>query len=199
MSDAQIEIASASNSLFIDGTFSIAPEPFYQVIFMTGIVGGNKFPIATALLSNMLQSTYREILQKLQDVCQENNQPVDFIFIHSDCEQAVINAVKEVFPDSQPKLCRFHILDAERRWLDKKGLRTFVNSNVTFRRFYRRSLNIFFFPYHLWPRIWELMINQLDAETKAFPGVENFLDYMVSFDYLLLLYYYFSAIYKDSS
>ena len=150
---------------------------------MMGIVGENRFPIATALLPNKLQTTYREILEKLRDVCEENNRPVDFVFIHSDCEVAIINSIKEVFPESQPKLCRFHITDAERRTLDKKGLRGFVHSNATFKRFYRRCLNIFFFPYHLWPRIWELMMNQLDAETKEFPGVSDFIDYVVSFNY----------------
>ena len=52
MSDIQIDIAAAADSIFIDGTFSIVPAPFYQVLFIVAKVGENTYPIATALLPN---------------------------------------------------------------------------------------------------------------------------------------------------
>ena len=112
MTDKQIEMASASNSLFLDGTFSICPEPFYQVMFMTGVVDDNTYLIATAILPNKEQITYQQILTKMRDVCQEKGLPLDFAFVHSDCEQAILNAVKAVFPEAQQRVCRFHVSDA---------------------------------------------------------------------------------------
>ena len=66
MSDIQMEIAATVDSIFLDGTFSISPKPFYQVVFITGKVEDNVFPIATALLPNKLEATYREVLEKIK-------------------------------------------------------------------------------------------------------------------------------------
>ena len=47
---------------------------------------------------------------------------VDFVFVHSDCEPGLINAVKAVLPNIQPRLCPFHIVDAIRRNANSLGL-----------------------------------------------------------------------------
>ena len=59
-------IASMAVALFLDGTFAICPFPFFQVVFFTVKVGQNKYQIAAALLPNKLESTYREVFQKLK-------------------------------------------------------------------------------------------------------------------------------------
>ena len=97
MSDTQVEIAAASDTLFIDGTFSICPSPFFQVVFCSAKVGENVFPIATALLPNKLEATYRDVLELIRDVCEENGKSLDFIYCHSDCEQGILNAVRVSF------------------------------------------------------------------------------------------------------
>ena len=179
MSDTQLEIASSCTSLFVDGTFSICPHPFFQVLFVTGKVGINKFPIATALLPNKLEATYKETFFLIKDICAKNNNDLDVLYVHSDCEQGLINAIKAAFPDAQIRLCRFHIVDAIRRHANSNGLRPIINRRSDFKKFYARVRQIFFFPMHLWPEVWKLMLGELGEETKSIPAVQDFIQYLV--------------------
>jgi hypothetical protein len=65
MSPTQIEIAFAGESLFIDGTFSMCPFPFYQVLFLRTRVGSNRYIICTCLLPNKQEQTYHDVFAKI--------------------------------------------------------------------------------------------------------------------------------------
>ena len=181
MSAAQIEIAIESDTLFLDGTFSITPHPFYQVFVLRGKVGNNRYTIGTALLPNKREETYREVFQMMVDVVQHTKgEALKFLFVHSDCELGIINAVKAVFPDAQPKLCRFHIVDAKRRNFNKIGCRPLMKDHKDLKTFYTRVQQIFFLPPSLWPRTWKLIHARLTQESKENPLVQKFVDYLVS-------------------
>ena len=88
MSAVQIDIALESDTLFLDGTFAITPEPFYQTFILRGKVGNNRYTIGTALLPNKKETTYKELLQKMVDVIKDSTgKTLNFDFVHSDCEQ----------------------------------------------------------------------------------------------------------------
>ena len=175
-----MEIAASSQTIFMDGTFSICPFPFYQVVFLNALVGENVYQIATALLPNKEQQTYTDVLQLIKDICAENNHVFDPVYVHSDCEVAIVNAVQKVFPNAQNRLCRFHINDAARKNKDSHGLRPLINRNQHLKDFYGRIMQIFFFPPNLWPRIWELVKKHL-GDAQDLPGVQSFIDYLVSY------------------
>ena len=184
MSDTQVEAALLSDTLFIDGTFSIAPEPFFQVVFLRGKVGENRFTLATALLPNKQEQTYVDMLMKVVETCEidsEGNEgrSLNFEFAHSDCELGIVNAEKRVFPTCKPKSCRFHVVDAIRRFANNCGLRKVIKQRPDFKRFYGRIRQIFFYPPRLWPRVWKILLDQLEDDTKDLPEVQRFLTYMV--------------------
>ena len=187
MSESQIEAALLSDTLFIDGTFSIAPEPFFQVVFLRGKVGENRFTFATALLPNKQEQTYVDMLMKVVETCAEvdteghelEERRLNFEYAHSDCELGIVNAEKRVFPTCKPKSCRFHVVDAIRRFADNCGLRKVIKQRSDFKRFYGRIRQIFFYPPRLWPRVWKLLLAQLEDDTKDLPEVQRFLTYMV--------------------
>ena len=181
MSDAQMEAALESDTANIDGTFTMCPEPFFQVVFLRVKVGENRFTVATALLPNKQEKTYTEVLEKLVEVCASAGKELDFVFVHSDCEQAIINSVKKVFSQCRPRLCRFHVVDAIRRFANGNGLRPIINQRSDFKRFYGRVRQIFFFPPSLWPRVWNILVSLLGNETKEIPAVQRFLSYLVCF------------------
>ena len=104
---------------------------------------------------------------KVKLVCEENGGQPDFVFAHCDCEMAIINAIRSVFPNSQPRLCRFHITDAIRKWFNNIGGRAILKTNSDLRQFYTRLRQIFFFPIDLWPRLWKLMLRDLSSETRS--------------------------------
>ena len=181
-SKTQLQIAGSCESIFIDGTFGTCPFPFYQVVYINGRCGENVYPLATALLPNKLQDTYKEVFELFLAVCQENGHDLDAIYVHCDCEMAIINAVRAVFPSTQLRLCRFHVVDAIRRHANSLGLRGVINRRPDFKRFYNRVRQIFFFPIHLWPRLLKTIDAQLEANTKAIPAVQQFIDYLVSIE-----------------
>ena len=179
MSDIQVEIAADADSLFIDGTFSITPVPFFQVLFISAKVGENVFPIAAALMPNKAESSYTEVLEMIKLVCEKGNHVLDFTYIHSDCETAIVNACKEVFPNGQKRNCYFHVTDAIRKSGNRFGCRPLINRKPDLKLFYNRVRQIFFFPPDLWPRLWLLMISKLCEETREHPAIERFLEYLV--------------------
>ena len=181
MSPVQIDIAIESSTLFLDGTFAITPEPFYQTVILRGKVGNNCYTIGTALLPNKRETTYKELLQKMVDVVKDGTgKTLNFEYVHSDCEQGILNAVRAIFPDAEIKLCRFHILDAVRRNFNSIGLRSQLKHMGDLRRFYARVKQILFFPPPLWPRIWKILVAFLTQELRDNPLIQKFLDYLVS-------------------
>jgi hypothetical protein len=123
VSRTQMEIASQGTSLFLDGTFSACPFPFYQVVFLRTRVGVNRYTIGSALLPNKMEQTYVDVLKLFKDCCERENIYLDFNYAHHDCERSIINAVKKEFPQTQIKLCWFHIVDAIRKQANSHGLR----------------------------------------------------------------------------
>ena len=182
MSDTGTEIGSQMTAVKIDCTFGITSEPFYQTLYMLGEVGDNNFHVATAFMPNKLEETYIDVFAKIKSVCEENGRSMDMVYVHCDCEQALMNAIKAEFPNAQIRLCRFHVVDAIRRNVNTGGLRPLVNRNDNFKQFYYRERETFYFPPSLWPRIWNLLIKQLGTEILNLPLVKQHLDYMVRND-----------------
>ena len=112
-------------------------------------------------------------------VCAEQGKPLDPGFVHCDCEPALINSSKSIFQNALIRLCRFHVVDAIRRHGNGNGLRPIINKNSAFKRFYHQLRQIFFFPIREWPRIWHLILNAVDLDTRSIPAVAVFLDYLV--------------------
>ena len=59
MADYGIEAASRCDSLFIDGTFSTCPFPFFQTVTLLGKVGEKVFLLGWALVPNKLDFKVR--------------------------------------------------------------------------------------------------------------------------------------------
>jgi hypothetical protein len=97
---------SSSKTWFIDGTFKTAHQLFQQLFTITihFLRNSKAYPAVFALLSNKLQSTYVEMLQKLK-IIDDNLNPDTVI---TDFEKASINAFKTVFPYIKNKGCFFH-------------------------------------------------------------------------------------------
>ena len=84
MADYGIEAASRCDSLFIDGTFSTCPFPFFQTVTLLGKVGEKVFLLGWALLPNKLESTYKDVLHIFRDTCSTAGKDLDFSFIYMD-------------------------------------------------------------------------------------------------------------------
>lgn len=119
-----IELLSESNEWFIDGTFSVSPDIFKQLVTLNVIYSGMNLPLVYALLPNKAELAYK----KFFDMLLNNNQvsikkPVRFMV---DFELAIINAIKKVFKCKGYKClidaCYFHFCQSLWRNLVEKGL-----------------------------------------------------------------------------
>ena len=106
MSKVQATIGGQSTSAMVDCTFSITPAPWFQTLTLLGRVDDSKYPLAVALLPNKLETTYVDVFETIRDICAENGTEMDVLYVHCDCEFALLNAIKTVFPNAQIRLCR---------------------------------------------------------------------------------------------
>lgn len=123
-----LSLLSRSMIIFLDGTFKTCPHIFTQIFTIHGTVHGAVFPLVYALLPNKTTESYRAVLRAVADKCVE----LGFAApcprsIMSDFELAIINSVKQVYPQSTILLCFFHLSQSVWRHLQSIGLQVAYN------------------------------------------------------------------------
>ena len=106
MSDFGKRILQASNTFYMDGTFSTCPEPFGQLYTVFADGGGpvdKIYPCAFMLLPNKKSDTYDHAFFKLKQLLDHSPNTINIDF-----EQAVIKSIKKIFPNCQVGGCYFH-------------------------------------------------------------------------------------------
>ena len=90
---------------YVDGTFSIAPNLFYQIYIIMIRKYNGVHPILYVLLQNKQSATYRRMMNMLQDMVPSAQPEV----INCDFEHAAFNTMKECFPNVEKRGCLFHL------------------------------------------------------------------------------------------
>lgn len=88
-------------TVFMDGTFSYCAKFFTQMFTMHIVENGNYVPLVFCLLPDKKTETYTTMFRKLLELCQESGEdfsPETFVV---DFEQAIHNAVYDVWPTSK--------------------------------------------------------------------------------------------------
>lgn len=106
--DQNLEILSASDQIFMDGTFAVSPALFTQLYTIQVLFYGQMLPVLFALLPNKSQATYTRLFQIASRLCHERSMPFHPTIIQTDFEQAVLQACRIVFPQSSLRGCFFH-------------------------------------------------------------------------------------------
>lgn len=97
-----------SRRIFMDGTFRLVPEMFCQLYTIHGFWMDKVMPLAYCLLPDKYKSTYRGILEKLQQAADENGWHFYPPWIMADFESSALVAAREAFPTTELKGCYFH-------------------------------------------------------------------------------------------
>ncbi|CAF1002803.1 unnamed protein product [Brachionus calyciflorus] len=92
-----------NNQIFCDGTFDIAPKPFFQVYTLQRLIDSQCLPLVYSLLPYKSQKLYERSLSKVNEELE--NPPLS---ITSDFEKAFTNAVKIVFKNVPLYGCFIH-------------------------------------------------------------------------------------------
>jgi hypothetical protein len=89
----------------IDGTFSVVPKPYYQILTISFIRHVHVFPVIFCILKNKFQNTYVELFNTILMLVG----PMVPEFIKTDFEIAIINSLHLIFPRSKISTCQFHL------------------------------------------------------------------------------------------
>lgn len=105
-----IELLSKSNNdhLIFDGTFKCYPRPFYQLYSIHSETNELSTPKLYTLLLDKKSSTYISMFNNILNLFHMNNICLNPRFITIDFEQAAIQAIKLIFPNTTIKGCNVH-------------------------------------------------------------------------------------------
>lgn len=131
-----------SEHWFVDGTFSTAPNLFYQIYVIMAARFGGVHPVAYALLPNKQSATYTRMLNMLKDV-EENLNPRK---ISCDFELAAITAFKDAFPNAEILGCFFHLTKNLKKHLGEHHLIGRYNNDADFALQARMITSLAFVP-----------------------------------------------------
>ncbi|CAF1140680.1 unnamed protein product [Adineta steineri] len=118
----QLQLLFTSTTIFMDGTFSVAPSGFEQVFLIHVEYFGQGLPVAYCLMSNRRAATYIELFQRLKheaEVLGMQFQPTNIV---SDFETALMPAVRQEFSEAIHTGCLFHFIQTVHRKIMSLGL-----------------------------------------------------------------------------
>ena len=133
-----LDLLAGCEEWFCDGTFSTAPDVFYQIYTIHGKIENSRLPLVYALLPDKKETTYDSLFACLP--CP----PAARVTI--DFEIAVRNAVLKLNPDSNVRFCFFHL--SQRVWthVQSAGLKAEYSNNLEVREHIRMLVSLAFLP-----------------------------------------------------
>ena len=111
-------LLARSKHWFMDGTFKVVPELFFQLYIIHALHNSQVIPCVYALLPNKQQLTYTAFFQVLRDA-HDNLNPETVLV---DFELAAINALRATFPDTELQGCLYHLSQCVYRDVQDAGL-----------------------------------------------------------------------------
>ena len=94
-----IHFLSNNSHWFMDGTFKLCPEIFYQIYTIHALNNNQVFPSVFALLPNKNEVTYNVLFREVRNaVIRQGNEPTDILI---DFKRVAVNAVKNQMPQLQ--------------------------------------------------------------------------------------------------
>ena len=118
MSEFQANLLYKNNHhIFIDSTFYVAPKASYQIVTLRlhEIKEDSFYTVGYRILPDKTSESYIEFLDNIKDFVFENrenkrnSEPWYPKTMHCDFELAIINSIRQVFPNSEIKLCLWHL------------------------------------------------------------------------------------------
>lgn len=126
--DRNSERLLSSTTWMIDGTFSIVPKFYKQLVTIMGILYHEFYPLIYVLMVNKTQIDYEYVLETLQDIAVNNNLTwPKSINICPDFELACGNSFIKFFDDDNIYRCFFHLAQSLYRRIQLLGLAAIYN------------------------------------------------------------------------
>lgn len=180
--DENLRYLFASDMWYIDGTFQVVPNMFYQLWTVHGKVANTVFPFAYVLMQNKAEEGYVRILRQLQESARELQLPnIDRnpTKIMLDFEKGAINACREVYPQAHICLCLFHFGQSLYRKVIEVGLQAQYNmEDSPVKRWVLSAIGLAFVPCEDVVETFLQLQDEIDEENDDMIRLEDIAEYL---------------------
>ena len=132
--DIELRFMANAQTIYVDGTFRLAPTPYTQVFTVHAEYIGRVIVLAVALLTGKQQQQYDEIFAILLREMTRVNVNINIGEIVSDFELAIFNSVRLAFPNAQISGCYFHFTQNLWQHTQELGLSAAFNQDFAVKR-----------------------------------------------------------------
>ncbi len=123
-----LQLLSAANTWYADGTFSIVPPLFTQLYTIHADCMGQCHPLIYALLPNKQERSYDLLLDEVKNLIPRANPQS----VSTDFEKAAINSFESRFPNVQVLGCFFHFSQNVYKKISENGLQVRYRNDANF-------------------------------------------------------------------
>jgi len=140
--DITSSLLAQSPNWFMDGTFAIVPELFFQLYTVHALIGGDVISCLYFLLPNKTTETYERVFMEIKALI-PNAQPATVMM---DYEKAAMNSVAECCPGIDVQGCFYHLSQSIYRKVQALGLQQRYQDNADFAMSVRMVAALAFVP-----------------------------------------------------
>lgn len=176
-----VRVLQKCQSLFIDGTFRTAPQPYEQLVTVHGLYGGFVIPLVFCLLNGKTIGQYRQLIQHLKEIVRVTTghrlRPTRVV---SDFERSLLIAIETELPNCRTSGCYFHWTQSLWRNVQQRGLARPYRSNARLSKFIRLIMAIAFIPVLLVRQNFLLLRGRRRTRrlVRQYPQLDEWLDYV---------------------
>ncbi|CAF0950737.1 unnamed protein product [Rotaria sp. Silwood1] len=116
----QLDLLQSCTDVYMDGTFKVVPELFYQLYSIHGSVQRNIIPLAYILMPRKNEENYKRVYDAIISLRPLFN-PSSFLI---DFESGAMKAINSCWPQSSVHACFFHLTQNIYRQVQKAGFTT---------------------------------------------------------------------------
>lgn len=165
------------DTLYMDGTFKYSARFFMQLFTIHALKNGHYIPLVFCLLPSKTTEIYAHTFRLIVDKCSTLGVQLLPQYITTDFEKSIVNAINEIWPQTQIIGCRFHLTQAWYRQIQKLGLATvYQNKSSEVGKWLRHTFGLLF----LDPKeVFECFIDNFMADCLTDDQVGKYSDYLI--------------------
>ena len=175
--EENLRLLSHADTVYMDGTFSVAPRLFYQLYTLHICFRGFFLPLIYALLPDKTKDTYYDMFSIIKRKMANLDLQFNPTAMMSDFEIGMISTLRLHFPNTELKGCNFHFSQAIWRQTQQLGLTVSYHENINIRRIIRSLMTLPYIPRNWVRHQYRTIMGMTDADTDS---VERLLQYFRS-------------------